>query len=83
MNISVDNLSHGVTEADLRRTFEVFGQVKCVKIIFVKFGHNLRSFGFVEMPAQSEAEKAIRCLHDSDFRGKSLKIKESPTGPEN
>ncbi|UCD56587.1 MAG: RNA-binding protein, partial [Candidatus Hydrogenedentota bacterium] len=67
----------------LRRTFKVFGQVKCVKIILVKFGSELRGFGFVEMPAEAEGKKAIRFLHDSDFRGKALRVKESPTGPEN
>ena len=83
MNISIDNLSHGVTEDDLRRIFEVFGQVKCVKIILVKFADELRGFGFIEMPAEAEAQKAIHFLHDSDFRGKSLNVKESLTGPEN
>jgi RNA recognition motif-containing protein len=82
MNISIDNLSHGVTEDDLRQTFEVFGQVEHVKIILVKFGDELRGFGFVEMPAEAEAKRAIRSLHDSDFRGQSLKVKESLAGPE-
>jgi RNA recognition motif-containing protein len=83
MNISIDNLSHGVTEDDLRRTFEVFGQVTCVKIILVKFGDELRGFGFVEMPAEAEAQTAINILHDSDFRGKALRVKEAPADPEN
>ena len=82
MNLSVENLSHGVTEADLRRIFEVFGQVKCVKIILVKFGNKLRGFGFVETSARPEAQKAIHFLHKNDFRGKPLKVKESPNGPE-
>jgi RNA recognition motif-containing protein len=83
MNISIDNLSHGVTENDLRRTFEVFGQVRHTKIILVKFGGELRGFGFVEMPAEAEALKAIDILHNSEFRGKFLKVKESLSDPDN
>lgn len=63
--------------------YEVFGQVKCTKIILVKFGDELRGFGFVEMPAEAEAQKAIHFLHDSDFRGKILRVKEPLTGPVN
>ena len=59
MNIYVGNLSHEATEDDVQEAFTSFGRVSSVKIIKDKFSGEPRSFGFVEMPVQSEALAAI------------------------
>lgn len=56
MNIYVGNLSHQVTEDELKKAFEAFGQVTSVSIIKDKFSGESRGFGFVEMPVKAGAQ---------------------------
>ena len=59
MNIYVSNLSFNVQDDDLRGFFEGYGEVASAKIITDKFTNKSRGFGFVEMPNDAEAAKAI------------------------
>ncbi len=77
MNIYVGNLSHDVTEEDLRQTFEVFGQIASVNIIKDKFSGESRGFGFVEMSAKAEAQSAIDGLNGKDLKGRTLNVNEA------
>jgi RNA recognition motif-containing protein len=81
MNIYVGNLSHGITEEELRQAFEAFGQVTSVKIITDKFSGESRGFGFVEMPAKAEAEEAINGLNGKDLKGRALNVNEARPRP--
>jgi RNA recognition motif-containing protein len=49
MNIYVGNLSHSVTDDDLRQAFEAFGQVESANVLKDKFTGQSKGFGFVEM----------------------------------
>jgi len=77
MNIYIGNLSHEVTEEDLRQTFEGFGQVESVNIIKDRYSGESRGFGFVEMPAKGEAESAINDLNGKDLKGRALNVSEA------
>jgi len=77
MNIYVGNLSHEVTEEDLKQAFEGFGQVETVKIIKDRYSGESRGFGFVEMPAKGEAESAINDLNGKDLKGRALNVSEA------
>ena len=77
MNIYVGNLSHEVTEEDLREAFEAFGQVESVAIIKDKFTGESRGFGFVEMPAKAEAQAAIADLNEKELKGRALNVNEA------
>lgn len=77
MNIYVGNLSHEVTEEELRQEFEAFGQVESVAIIKDKFTGESRGFGFVEMPAKAEAEAAITDLNEKELKGRALNVNEA------
>jgi len=77
MNIYVGNLSHEVTEENLRQAFEGFGQVETVKIIKDRYSGESRGFGFVEMPAKGEAESAINDLNGKDLKGQALNVSEA------
>jgi len=55
MNIYAGNLSHEVTEEDLRQAFVAFGQVTSTKIIMDRFSGASRGFAFVEMATKTEA----------------------------
>ncbi len=77
MNIYVGNLSHEVTEEELRQEFEAFGQVESAAIIKDKFTGDSRGFGFVEMPAKAEAQSAIAGLNDTELQGRTLNVNEA------
>jgi RNA recognition motif-containing protein len=77
MNIYVGNLSHEVTEQELRKTFEVFGQVSSINIIKDRYSGRSRGFGFVEMAATAEAQAAIRGLNGKELKGQAMTVNEA------
>ncbi len=77
MNIYVGNLSHEVTEEDLKEAFEVFGEVDTVKVIKDKYSGQSKGFGFVEMPAKAEAQSAIDGLNGTELKGRTLNVNEA------
>jgi hypothetical protein len=77
VEIYVGNLSYDMTEAQLRREFERFGGVKSARVIENRFNHKSKGFGFVEMPVRSEAEAAVKALHDREVMGRRLRVNEA------
>ena len=74
MNIYVGNLSYEVTQEDLQKAFEVFGNVESSKVIMDMNTGRSKGFGFVEMPDSEEADSAIEGLDGKDFKGRTLKV---------
>ena len=74
MNIYAGNLSYEVTEEDLKKAFEVFGEVETVKVIKDNYTGRSKGFGFVEMPDTAEAQSAINELNDTELKGRTLKV---------
>jgi RNA recognition motif-containing protein len=77
MNIYVGNLALNVTEEDLQKVFEAFGDVESVKIIKDRYSGESRGFGFVGMPAGAEAQSAIKDLNVKELKGLMLKVNEA------
>jgi RNA recognition motif-containing protein len=77
VEIYVGNLSYDMTEAQMRKEFERFGEVKSARIITNRFNSKSKGYGFVEMPNRPEAEAAIKSLHDKDSFGRKLRINEA------
>ena len=77
MNIYVGNLSHEVTEEDLRLAFKPFGQVETATIIQDKRSGQSKGFGFVEMASKAEAQSAIDGLNGKELKGKALNVNEA------
>jgi RNA recognition motif-containing protein len=77
MNIYVGNLSHDVTEDELRQAFEAYGQVASANIITDRFSGQSRGFGFVEMPNKEEAEAAIAAMGGTELKGRTLNVNEA------
>jgi RNA recognition motif-containing protein len=77
MNLYVGNLVFDVTEDDLKKLFEPFGQVTEVRMIMDKFTGKTKGFGFVEMPSKEEAEKAIAELNGKDMKGRAMTVNEA------
>ena len=79
MNIYVGNLSLEVTEGELRREFMAFGEVISVTIMNDKYigSGQLRGYGFIEMPSQSEGKAAIIALNDKTLRHMTINVIEA------
>jgi RNA recognition motif-containing protein len=77
MNIYVGNLSYEVTEQELQRAFEAFGEVESVSIIKDKFSGRSKGFGFVEMPDKANALSAINELDGKELKGRTLNVNEA------
>ena len=74
MNIYVGNLSSEVSEEELRQAFESFGQITSVSIIKDRYTGQPRGFGFVEMPADTEAQAAIDGLNGTPLKEQKLTV---------
>ena len=77
MNIYVGGLANQVTEDDLRKAFEAFGQVESANIIKDKFSGESRGFGFVQMPSKQEAQSAIEQMNGTDLMGRTVTVNEA------
>jgi cold-inducible RNA-binding protein len=76
-NIFVGNLSFGATEDSVRSMFEEFGTVDRVSIVTDRDTGQARGFGFVEMPVNSDADRAIGELNGRELDGRALNINEA------
>jgi RNA recognition motif-containing protein len=80
-NLFVGNLDSKVTQAELRRLFEAYGQVAQIHII-VDRDTGLPRYAFVEMTNDADAEKAIKELNGSILRGHALNVEYARPRPE-
>jgi len=77
MNIHVSNLSFNVTDEDLRDFFADYGEVTSAKVIMDRYTGKSRGFGFVEMPDDEAAKKAIAELDNGVVEGRNIKVVEA------
>jgi len=75
--IFVGNFSFSLTEDELRSMFAPFGAVDNVTVVTDRATGRSRGFGFVEMPSNEEAEKAIAALNGKDAGGRQLTVNEA------
>jgi RNA recognition motif-containing protein len=74
MNIYVSNLSYSVQDDDLRGFFSEYGEVSSAKVIMDKYTNRSKGFGFVEMPDDTAANKAIAELDGGMVEGRAIKV---------
>ena len=74
MNMYVSNLSFHTSEDDLRNLFSPFGKVTSAKIIMDRDTGKSRGFGFVEMDADADANKAIQGLNNKEIEGRAISV---------
>lgn len=77
MNIYVSNLGFSFNTEDLTKLFSAYGSVESARVITDKFTNQSRGFGFVEMPSEDAALKAIKELNGTMQDGRSIKVVEA------
>jgi RNA recognition motif-containing protein len=77
MNLYVSNLMSSINDEDLKKLFAAYGQVSSAKVIADKYTGVSRGFGFVTMPQQAEADKAIKELDGKNVEGRSISVAEA------
>lgn len=77
MNIFVGSLPYRLEEADLKELFEAYGEVSSVKLISDRETGRSKGFGFVEMPDDEAAQKAIAGLNGAEVSGRSIAVSQA------
>jgi len=73
----VGGLPYNTTEDELKTTFSEVGEVESAVIITDRESGRSKGFGFVEMAADEDAEKAIEKFNGQDFGGRRLTVNEA------
>jgi RNA recognition motif-containing protein len=81
MNILIRNMSRLSTEGEIQGLFNPFGTVRSVTIVMDAATGKSKGFGFVEMPVQAEAARAVKALNKKTVRGVSIRVKPSKSRP--
>jgi|SRR5580658_5565088 cold-inducible RNA-binding protein len=81
-NIFVGNLNFGATEDAVRSLFEAYGPVQRVNLVTDRDTGQARGFGFVEMTANADADRAIAGLNGTELDGRALNVNEARPKPE-
>ncbi len=79
MNIFVARLNFKTRREDLEQAFAQYGQVASAKIVKDRETGRSKGFGFVEMPNDDEANKAIAALNETELDGRTIVVK--PANP--
>lgn len=74
MNLYVSNLGFHVNDDDLMNLFSAYGTVTSAKVITDRETGKSRGFGFVEMPVDEEAKKAISGLEGKEVEGRNISV---------
>jgi RNA recognition motif-containing protein len=82
MRIYVGNLSYSVTSEDLQEVFAEYGEVASAEVVQDKFSGQSKGFGFVDIPDNAEADRAIKELNDQVYKGRKMTVNEAkPRAP--
>lgn len=76
-NLFVTGIATRLSEADVTRLFEKFGEVKRCSIMTDPHSQESRGFGFVEMMTGEAADAAKEGLQGENIEGRSLSIEKA------
>ena len=77
MNLFVSDLSPRTNEVILEMMFTKYGEVERVKILYDRHSGDSKCKGFVEMPVEEEAKKAIAGLNESSLDDAIISVAEA------
>jgi RNA recognition motif-containing protein len=66
----------------LREVFGEYGEVASAEVVQDKFSGQSKGFGFVDIPDNSDADRAIKELNDQVYKGRKMTVNEAkPRAP--
>ncbi len=74
MNIFVGSLPYRLQEGELSELFTQYGEVSAARIIKDRTTGRSKGYGFVEMPDDEAAQRAISELNGSDVGGRAIVV---------
>ncbi len=74
MNIYIGQLPYTVTEDEIKQLFSEFGEIESLNLVKDRFSGQSKGFGFIDMPNNSEADKAIKALNKTMLNGREIKV---------
>jgi len=77
MTVYVSNLNFSVTDELLKEQFTGYGEVTSARVMTDKYTNRSRGFGFVEMPDDNAAQKAIDELNGKMVDGRSIAVNQA------
>ncbi|MEM9346418.1 MAG: RNA-binding protein [Planctomycetota bacterium] len=77
ISVYVGNLPYDTSEEQIVELFKQFGEVNRAALVKDRETGRPRGFGFVEMPNDDEARKAIEALAGKDYEGRPLTVNEA------
>ena len=81
MDLYVSNLGDEITDESLRAIFATHGEVNSYKIIKHHVTGQSRGFAFIDMPNDTEAQKAMQKINGTVVNGRNLSVKQAmPNG---
>ena len=82
MNLYVSNLGDQITDDSLEAIFAAHGKVSSARVIKDRFSGYSRGFGFVDMPDDEEAQKAMEKINGTVVNGRNVSVKQARPRPE-
>ena len=77
ISVYIGNLPYDTTEEQVVDLFKQFGEVNRAALVKDRETGRPRGFGFVEMPNDDEARKAIEELSGKEYEGRPLTVNEA------
>src|SRR5438445_7132929 len=77
MKIYIGGLPYQTNEEQLTQIFSPYGEVSSAKVITDRETGRSKGFGFVEMPDDEAAKKAIAELNEAELGGRSIIVNEA------
>jgi RNA recognition motif-containing protein len=77
MRIYVGNLAYSTTAEGLEAAFSEYGEVRDSVVISDRETGQSKGFGFVDMPNDAEAQRAITSMDGQQLDGRTLKVNEA------
>lgn len=77
MNIFIANLNFRIRGQRLKEVFSEFGEVTFARVILDRKTRKSKGFGFVEMPNDEEATKAITALNGTEIDGRAVVVQQA------
>lgn len=77
MNLVVKNLPESVNAYYLEILFTKFGEVDYTKVVYDRVTGEHKGIGFVEMPSDDEAAKAMEELNGKEINGQQIEVEKA------